>query len=146
MLKLLSQTQVSNLPTDLLQAIAREELSEDSGKDLHVVVHRLEIIDILNSCKRRVEELWLQLWGDEHAWANIIRNVALHTDRGIPDDEALLLIVTHVEGILDFTVWNQKIRLSEWQALYFDPHVRHGVTSENPQDNATLIRIAVKKI
>jgi hypothetical protein len=146
MLKQLGLIDLWEFSTATLRDIASEELWEDNSPNLHVVIHNAEIPTVLNDAKARIRELWLCIGWDQYSGASIVRSVTRHTDLNLSDEEAFALIVTHVEGGVHFYVWDQAVRLSEWQILYFDPHILHGVMTDSPRDNATVVRITVKKI
>jgi hypothetical protein len=147
MLRKLESIDLTTLPLNWLKQLAGEELSENTNPTLHVVIHHAEIGILLNSLKRKFWELWFSIWSERYAWASIIRSVPSHTDLDLPEDEAFLLVVTHVDGGgVNFYVWNESITLAEWQVIYFDPHIRHGVKTDTPNSNASVVRITVKKI
>jgi hypothetical protein len=145
MLQLVWQVDTLTLPLSQLAELAHEELAEDWSRKLHIVIHRTEVSTILNVSKERILKLWFDLWSERYSGASIIRSVNDHTDVGLPPDEAFILIVTHVEGGVRLHVWKEEIPFIEWQILYFDPHLTHGVDTDSPNDNATVVRVTVKK-
>ena len=145
MLQVLSHIDTKVLPTDVLHEMALDELIDDPWRDLHVVVHHSEVVDLLNICKLKVLALWFDFGNDRYAWASIVRSVKPHTDLDVLDEEAFILIVTHVEWEVLLYVGREQLQLEEGQVIFFDPHIQHGVKTKSIHDNACVIRVTVKK-